>query len=107
MVARAQKEAASAAQRGDRAETQQWLGTARGWIGTVPASPDVLAETAALNELEHALETGHDQAFVKGAKYHMWSLARQPAIAPLPVRSWVFCHGWELPARLAGEANRR
>jgi len=84
MVARAHKEAASAAERGDRAGSQQWLGTARAWMGTVPASPDVLAEMAAVNELERALETGHDQAFVKGSKYRAYSRrqAWQPPTNP-------------------------
>jgi len=84
MVARAQKEAASAAERGDRAGTQQWMGTARGWIGTVPASPDVSAEMAALNELEHALETGHDRAFVKSAKYRAYSRRQASQTPPVP-----------------------
>jgi Ca-activated chloride channel family protein len=84
MVARAQKEAAGAAERGDRAATQQWMGTARGWAGTVPASPDVLAELAALDALQGALDAGHQQAFVKGAKYRAYSRKQAWVTPPKP-----------------------
>jgi len=84
MVARAQKEAASAAEHGDHAATRQWMGTARGWAATVPASPEVLAELAALNELEGALDAGKNQAFVKGAKYRAYGRKQSQVTPPNP-----------------------
>jgi hypothetical protein len=73
MVARAQKEAARAAERGDFAGTRQWLGTARGWGASMPQSAPLLAEMDVLCNLEDALERGHNEAFVKGAKYRSYS----------------------------------
>ena len=73
MVARAQKEAARAAERGDRTGTKEWIIAARGWAGSVPASADTEAEMAALNELEVALETGDHQKFVKGSKFRSYN----------------------------------
>ena len=72
MVARAQKEAAYAAERGDHAVTREWLGTARDLAEAVPCSP-LMAEMAALAGLEAALDAGNNQAFVKGAKYRSYS----------------------------------
>jgi Ca-activated chloride channel family protein len=77
MVARAQKEAAAAAEHGDIPLTQQWMGTTRNWADTVPPSPEVVAELAALDALEGALGAGHNQAFVKGAKFRAYS-RKQP-----------------------------
>jgi Ca-activated chloride channel family protein len=82
MVARAQKEAAGAAERGDGAGTREWLGTARRWAGSVPASPDILAEMAATDELEGALDSGKNQAFIKAAKYRAYS--RKQSRSPTP-----------------------
>jgi Ca-activated chloride channel family protein len=72
MVARAQKEAAGAAERGDIPGTAQWLGAARGWAGSVPVTATVQGELDALEALEQALEAGQNQAFVKHAKYRSY-----------------------------------
>lgn len=82
MVARAQKEAARAAERGDLAATRQWLETARGSAGALPPSPEVMAEMAAIDELEMALDAGKNQAFVKGSKYRAYS--RRQGRSPRP-----------------------
>jgi Ca-activated chloride channel homolog len=82
MIARAQKEAARAAERGDAAETRKWMGTARGCADALPPSPDVQAEMAALDELEAVLNAGHNQAFVKGAKYRAYG--RKQSRLPIP-----------------------
>jgi len=82
MVARAQKEAAHAAERGDHAGTREWLCTARGLAETAPASPDITAEMEALEGLEFALAAGNNQAFVKGAKYR--SYRQTQARSPIP-----------------------
>jgi Ca-activated chloride channel homolog len=74
MVARAQKEAARAAERGDNAGTKEWLINARGWAGAVPTSADTQAEIAALTALEDALDSGHNQAFIKGSKSRSYNL---------------------------------
>ena len=72
MVARAQKEAARSAERGDIPGTREWLAAARGAAAAVPSSPEIKAEMAALDDLEVALEAGKDQAFVKYAKYRSY-----------------------------------
>jgi Ca-activated chloride channel family protein len=82
MVARAQKEAARAAERGDRAETRQWLGAARDRAEAMPASLAMIDELAAITGLEQALDAGNNQAFVKGAKYR--SYQRKQARIPRP-----------------------
>jgi Ca-activated chloride channel family protein len=73
MVARAQKEAASAAERGDIPGTAQWLGAARGWAGSVPVTATVQVELDALQAMEQALQAGQNRAFVKYAKYRSYS----------------------------------
>jgi Ca-activated chloride channel family protein len=82
MVARAQKEAARAAERGDSAGSRVWLGTARGCAAAVPSSPAIAAEMTATQELEFALDSGKHQAFVKGAKYR--SHSRQHTHSSIP-----------------------
>ena len=82
MIARAQKEAARAAERGDHAQTREWLGTARDWAATAPASPEVTAEIEALQALEFAHGSGDHPAFVKGAKYRAYS--RGQSRSPIP-----------------------
>jgi Ca-activated chloride channel family protein len=84
MVARAQKEAARAAERGDRAGSRDYLAAARSAAAAVPTSADIQAEMAALDDLEGALEAGHDQAFVKYAKYR--SHSRKQSRSPGPPR---------------------
>ncbi len=85
MVARAQKEAARATERGEFAETRQWLGTARGWSNTVPQSAEIQAEVRALDELEAALDSGRNQAFVKSAKHRSYRLSHsQPQVGEKP-----------------------
>jgi Ca-activated chloride channel family protein len=92
MVARAQKEAAGAAERGDHSTTMQWLSEARGWAGSVPSSVETQAELAALSDLETALGSGHHQAFIKGSKFRSYiqrQMRRQtppkpPAAEPPP-----------------------
>jgi Ca-activated chloride channel family protein len=84
MVARAQKEAARAAERGDFTVTRGWLGTARGAAAAVPTSAAVQAEMAALDDLELALDAGKDQAFVKYAKYRAYG--RKQSRSPMPPR---------------------
>jgi Ca-activated chloride channel homolog len=73
MVARAQKEAARAAERGNPNESRVWLGTARGYAAAVPASAEIRAELKATDELENSLDSGQYQAFVKGSKYRSHS----------------------------------
>jgi Ca-activated chloride channel family protein len=73
MIARAQKEAAATAERGDIRGTREWLQQARGWAASVPQTADTDAEMSALSELERALEAGHNQAFVKGSKFRAYS----------------------------------
>jgi Ca-activated chloride channel family protein len=73
MVARAQKEAARAAERGDPGQSRVWLGTARGHAAAVPSSAEIRAEMTATDELEIALASGKHEAFVKGSKYRSHS----------------------------------
>jgi len=73
MIARAQKEAAGAAERGDSAGTGEWMVTARRWAQRVPSSSETTAEMAALDELQAALDTGQHQAFIKGSKFRAYS----------------------------------
>jgi Ca-activated chloride channel homolog len=85
MVARAQKEAAGAAERGDHSGSKEWLGTARNWAGTVPGSADTQAEMEAISALEAALDAGHNQAFIKGSKFRSYNRKHsrpQPPPAP-------------------------
>jgi Ca-activated chloride channel homolog len=82
MVARAQKEAARAAERGAGTETREWLIVARDWAGTVPASPDTEAEIAALDDLEAALDAGHNQAFIKGSKFRSYQRQKTGSSVP-------------------------
>jgi Ca-activated chloride channel homolog len=82
MVARAQKEAARAAERGDRDGTREWLVTARGHAAAVPCSLAMQAEMTATDELVLALDAGKHQAFVKGSKYR--SHSRQYTHSPRP-----------------------
>jgi hypothetical protein len=82
MIARAQKEAAGAAQRGDIAGSREWLVNARGCAQAMPTSPDIQAELVALDDLEAALNAGHNQAYVKGAKYRAYG--RKQSRSPIP-----------------------
>jgi Ca-activated chloride channel family protein len=82
MVARAQKEAARAAERGDFQGTRNWLGTARGYGAVVPGSAEVQCEMAALDALEGVLDANQRQAFIKGSKYR--SHRRQQTRSPEP-----------------------
>jgi Ca-activated chloride channel family protein len=84
MVARAQKEAARAAERGDIPVTRQWLGTARECAAALPPSPELQAEMAALDDLEVALEAGQNLAFIKAAKFR--SYGRKQSRSPGPPR---------------------
>ncbi len=69
MVARAQKEAAHATERGDQTGTREWLQVAHGLAETAPSCAAITAEMDALSLLECALDAGKNTAFVKGAKY--------------------------------------
>ncbi len=82
MVARAEKEAARAAERGDNQGTREWLVVARGHAAAVPSSLAMQAEMTATDELEVVLDSGKHQAFVKGSKYR--SHSRQHNRSPRP-----------------------
>ena len=84
MVARAQKEAARAAERGDRAGSRDYLAAARSAAASVPTSADIQAEMAALDDLEGALEAGQNLAFIKAAKFR--SYGRKQSRSPEPSR---------------------
>ncbi len=72
MVARAQQEAAKALERGDFEGTARFLGDAKACFAPLPASPALLAEQAALNDMEAALHAGQNELFTKGAKFRAY-----------------------------------
>ncbi len=82
MVARAEKEAARAAERGDHAGSRVWIGTARRCAAAVPRSAEITAEMTATSELEIALDAGKYQAFVKGSKYRAYSREQSRSARP-------------------------
>ncbi|HLH27705.1 MAG TPA: hypothetical protein VKW77_02240, partial [Acidimicrobiales bacterium] len=84
MVARAQKEAARTAERGDLVATREWLAVARGAAAAVPSSTEIMAEMAALDDLEAALGTGQNQLFVKYSKAR--SYGRKQSRSAMPPR---------------------
>ena len=73
MAARAQKEAALAAERGDMQTTKQYLYLAREAASSVPSSAETQLELAALSDLETALESGQHQHFIKSSKFRAYS----------------------------------
>ena len=73
MVARAQKEAAHAAERGDMQTTKQFLCMAREAASSVPSSAETQLELEALSKLENVLDTGQHQHFIKGSKFRAYS----------------------------------
>ena len=73
MAARAQKEAALAAERGDMQTTKQFLCLAREAASSVPSSAETQLELEALSHLENALDSGQHQQFIKGSKFRAYS----------------------------------
>ena len=86
MVARAEKEAAHAAERGAGHETREWLTQARLSASSVSDSVELSAEIRAIDDLERSLDSGQYQAFVKGSKYRSYSRrqARSPGRSQAP-----------------------
>jgi Ca-activated chloride channel family protein len=68
MIARAQKEAALALDRGDRVTTLEHLALARGYTADLAMSPYIEAELSALDEIEAAVDEGNDAHATKSAK---------------------------------------
>jgi Ca-activated chloride channel family protein len=87
MAARAQKEAARALERGDEARTRQFVGAARLYAAAVPASPEVLDEMRALDEIEAALDAGQNLQMIKHAKYRAYRRGSSRPKPPEPPTS--------------------
>jgi Ca-activated chloride channel family protein len=81
MVARAQKEASRANERGNLPETLGLLSQARAYLGAVPGSPAVDDELQAIAELERAANAGDDLYMRKLAKFRAY---RQTKSRPFP-----------------------
>lgn len=84
MVARAQKEAARAAERGDRAGTREWIVIAKRLASGAPQTTETAEEMAAIAELEAALDAGDQQKFIKGSKFRSYSRKTSRSGPPRP-----------------------
>ena len=85
MAARAEKEAAAAAERGDGTQTREWLVVARERLQSVPASSDTQTELTALDDLEAALQAGSQESFIKGSKFRAYRRSHsRPQSPPKP-----------------------
>jgi Ca-activated chloride channel homolog len=72
MIARAQKEASRAHERGDLAGTVGWVGSARGYVAELAPSPAILEELQAIDQMDEALGTDDAQHFRKLSKYRSY-----------------------------------
>jgi hypothetical protein len=73
MVARAQKEASRAHQRGDLSGTLEHLEEARALLLAMPPSPETEDELQAITDIETAAREGRDQHAQKLAKYRAYN----------------------------------
>lgn len=89
MIARAQKEAARAAERGDIETTRRWLGEAREEAMMACPSATVQDELQAIADLEENLDAGKASVFVKLAKFRSYNrkLSRTKPSSPPPEKS--------------------
>jgi Ca-activated chloride channel family protein len=82
MVARAQKEAARAYERGDREASRAWLGSALECAGSMPGSASAREEIIALHAIEHALDADDGQKLSKLAKYRAYKRGHSRGAPP-------------------------
>lgn len=82
MVARAQKEASLAHERGDLATSAGWVAQSRGYASALPPSPAVEDELRAISEIEDALQAGDGAHMRKLAKFRSYS--RKMSHSPPP-----------------------
>ena len=72
MIARAEKEASRAHERGDIAGTVGWMGTARGYVAGLASSPAIADELQAIDQMDEALGTDDAQHFRKLSKFRSY-----------------------------------
>lgn len=76
MAARAKKEALAAFDAGDIVATRAGLGLSAAYLGAMPASPELLAEMAEMDEIAAHLDEGQKELFRKKAAFGLFRRKR-------------------------------